>query len=72
MVTLDADFHALMALSGARRSSVIQVRVEGLRAEAVVALVLRTMTLCADDLAAGALVSVESDRVRLRRLPVAP
>jgi predicted nuclease of predicted toxin-antitoxin system len=41
IVTLDADFHALLALSGAIAPSVIRIRMEGLRSEALTSL-LRT------------------------------
>ncbi len=70
VITLDADFHALMARSGASSPSVIRVRREGLRADAMASLIQSVVTHCSDDLAAGALVSVESDRVRVRRLPI--
>ncbi len=71
VVTLDADFHRLMALSGATRPSVIRIRMEGLRGEELARLLLDVLRACADDLAHGALVSVQEDGMRLRRLPIA-
>ena len=70
VVTLDADFHAILALGGSAGPSVIRIRVEGLRAEPLAELVQTVVTRCGEDLAAGAVVSVTADRIRVRRLPV--
>lgn len=70
VVTLDSDFHALLALSGAVKPSVIRIRVEGLRGEAAAKLIRLALEQCQDDLTGGCVVSVESNRVRVRRLPV--
>jgi predicted nuclease of predicted toxin-antitoxin system len=70
VVTLDADFHALLALSNATSPSVVRVRIEGLRSAELAALVERVITLSAADLASGAMVPVDSHGVRVRGLPL--
>jgi predicted nuclease of predicted toxin-antitoxin system len=70
VVTLDADFHALLALSGASSPSVIRIRIEGLRGEAMAALLQAVLEPCAGDLEQGAVVTVQEDRTRVRRLPL--
>jgi predicted nuclease of predicted toxin-antitoxin system len=70
VVTLDADFHRLMALAGATQPSVIRIRIEGLRGEELAQLILSVVHACAEDLASGSLVSVQENGVRLRRLPL--
>jgi predicted nuclease of predicted toxin-antitoxin system len=70
VVTLDADFHRLMALSGATEPSVIRIRIEGLKGGALADLLLAVLGSCADDLMHGALVSVQEDGIRVRRLPL--
>jgi predicted nuclease of predicted toxin-antitoxin system len=69
-VTLDADFHTLLALSSASRPSVVRVRIEGLRSEALVALVVRVLDLCKTDLEAGVMAIVDEHSVRIRLLPL--
>jgi len=70
VVTLDADFHMLLALSGAVLPSAIRIRDEGLRAEALVALLHLVLNECRDDVEHGAMVTVHPGRVRVHRLPV--
>lgn len=70
VVTLDADFHTLLALSGARDPSVIRIRIEGLRAERLASLLVDVLKICANDLMKGAAVSVTESGVRIRNLPL--
>jgi len=70
VITLDADFHAQLAVSGAKGPSIIRIRVEGLAAEPLAKRVTQVLGLCRDDLVSGALVSVQETRIRIRRLPV--
>ena len=70
IVTLDADFHRLLAISGASEPSVVRIREEGLKAEPMVALLLDAVARTAQALAAGAAVTVTARKVRIRVLPI--
>jgi len=70
VVTLDADFHTLVTLSGRTRPSVIRIRIEGLRGEALAKLLFSVLQICSEDLLKGAMVSVTENGIRIRRLPV--
>jgi predicted nuclease of predicted toxin-antitoxin system len=71
VVTLDADFHAILALTRATGPSVIRIRVEGLRGEDLARRIRVVLGACSGDLATGAVVSADMTRIRLRRLPIA-
>lgn len=69
-VTLDADFHSLLATSGERSPSVIRIRKEGLGATGITALLQGVWPRIEDALDSGALVTVAERSVRVRRLPI--
>lgn len=72
VVTLDADFHKLLAMTGAEAPSVIRIRIEGLRGEALADLLLEVLKVCGGELSKGAVISVtENQNVRIRQLPIA-
>lgn len=72
VVTLDADFHTLLALSGAASPSVVRIRIEGLKGETAANLIRTVLMQCEEDLKQGAVVTVERRRIRVRRLPLTP
>lgn len=71
-ITLDADFHTLLALSGASRPSTIRIRVEGLNAARLAELLIQIDQQIGDELAQGVVVTVDGRKLRLRRLPLLP
>jgi predicted nuclease of predicted toxin-antitoxin system len=70
IVSLDSDFHALLAQSNATTPSVIRIREEGLRPEELAALLSVILNAASNELAAGAVVSATRSRYRIRRLPL--
>ncbi len=70
VVTLDADFHALLALSGGASPSVIRIRIEGLDGKRAASLIQTVVAHCGEELEQGAVVTVQPGRVRIRRLPL--
>lgn len=70
VITLDADFHALLAHSGSVSPSVLRLRVERLGGPEIASLIRTILDACSTDLAAGAVVTADTVRLRLRRLPL--
>ncbi|SRR5581483_3868483 len=70
VVTADLDFGAILAITGARRPSVLQVRADNLTPAAVGDAVLTALHQARRELLEGALVSVDAARARLRILPL--
>jgi len=71
IVSADTDFGTLLAQSGASSPSVLLLRLRSPRRARLLAdLLLANLDAVADDLDAGAIVVVEDERVRVRRLPI--
>lgn len=72
VVTLDSDFHTLLAKDNASSPSVIRVRIEGLKAIAFTQLMLSVLAQCTEALkGSGCAVTVQDQKIRIRRLPFA-
>ncbi len=70
VVTLDADFHAILAVSGAQRPSAIRMRLQGLGAVEVVEVVRRVLASFAVELEGGALITVKALKTTCHLLPI--
>jgi predicted nuclease of predicted toxin-antitoxin system len=71
VVTLDGDFHALLAIHGWSSPSVIRIRREGLSSSDVCELVIHLLSDHEDVLLSGAVLSVRSHLIGIRKLPLA-
>jgi predicted nuclease of predicted toxin-antitoxin system len=70
VVTLDADFHAILAVSGAVGPSVIRIRIQGLRAKEIADCVRLAFTHFDNEIRAGSLITVKARKTTCRRLPI--
>lgn len=71
LISADTDFGFLLAESGADRPSVILLRLRSPRPAARLAgVLLANLEGVAADLEAGAIVVLEDERIRVRRLPL--
>lgn len=71
LVTLDTDFGELVARAGSHLPSIVLFRgAVTRRPDVQAALLLENLDQFEADLAAGAVVVIGDDRVRVRRLPI--
>lgn len=70
ILTFDLDFAEIAALSGGKAASVIVFRLRNARASNVVARLATALDGLQQELARGAVVTVEDSRYRVRALPV--
>ena len=70
IVTLDADFHAILAVSGANAPSVIRIRQQGLKAAAFMQLLRSILSQHEDDLCHGCMITVKQRKTTCHCLPI--
>ena len=72
VLTFDLDFGDILAIARSEAPSVIIFRLRNQTPEAVNPRLFHVIDACAPELAGGALVVVEDQGFRLRRLPIQP
>lgn len=72
VLTHDLDFGAILAITHGKKPSVVQIRATDISSESIAAQVIAALHQAEDELNAGALLTVETDRTRVRILPLRP
>jgi predicted nuclease of predicted toxin-antitoxin system len=62
VVTLDADFHAILVVSGMSAPSVIRIRLEGLKGPGIATIIREVLAAYASDLAVGCMITVKEQK----------
>ena len=70
VLTHDLDFGAILAATQGEKPSVVQIRAEDVSPDVIGAPVVAALRQMAEELVAGALVTVDPNRARLRVLPL--
>lgn len=70
VITHDLDFGTILAITHGKRPSVVQIRSMDVSPDVVAAQTIAALRLAEAELEAGALLTIEADRTRLRILPL--
>jgi len=70
IITQDLDFSALVAQSGELKPSVISLRVQNAKPTVISKLLQSTLPRLSKELIDGAIVSIDEQKFRIRKLPV--
>lgn len=69
VLTHDLDFSAILAANHGTKPSVVQIRAEDVNPEVIGKQVISALRQMASELEAGALLTIDQNRTRLRVLP---
>lgn len=70
LITRDADFHQIVATTGASSPSIVRIIAEGASVEAIARSIRGLALRAANDLKEGCLVTTDLSRIRVRPLPI--
>ena len=70
VITLDSDFHAILAVENAASPSVIRIRREGLRGPKLSELIMKTWHKIQNIIKEGAMVTITENAIRIRKIPL--
>ena len=70
IVTLDADFHSILAVGGLDKPSVIRLRLEGLKGREMATLLQKIWSKIQPEVDAGAMVTVTENSIRVKKIPI--
>jgi predicted nuclease of predicted toxin-antitoxin system len=72
VLTHDLDFSAILAATKGKKPSVVQVRAQNISPESIGTQIVSALRYTRADLEAGALLTIDPDRTRIRLLPLKP
>lgn len=70
IITLDSDFHSILAVENAKNPSVIRIRREGIKGEMLAEIIIRIWDQIEVQLKSGAMVTVSQNAIRIRKIPI--
>lgn len=70
MVTCDLDFSAILAVTHGKKPSIIQLRLQSIRLDRDTPAIVSAIKQCAAELDEGAILTIDTKRLRLRLLPL--
>lgn len=72
VLTHDLDFSAILAATKGKKPSVVQIRAQNISPEAIGTQIVAALRHTSAELVAGALLTIDPDRTRIRLLPLQP
>ena len=70
VITLDSDFHAILAVENLDSPSVVRIRQEGLRGPELAELVEKIWSRIGQQLENGAMATITEKAIRIRKIPL--